>query len=837
MRDNREGDIFITEGTLNGIIKAFESKSWDRIAVQDLRRTGTRLRFAKRYSVAEISKIGRSFMASIARYYVNYVCKNDSEARWLHTTARDPFINNQNKKHISTLADRVDAISVLLDNNCVLNWKLFYGLIELTRSDKIRVKQTSIQFLYTTLMKILPSRKLKYIDQIEEDRLRFLGAHLSYLKGKGGSIDECDPFAKSMLLAVSFEDFLKGIYSTFIQILSDMMNSNLEFMQKDASNYCLQMLIQKPEQEVILLDMIISRLGHKNDKMSSYAFNLLDTLLQNHGQMKRVVVAKVGERIKKSISWMYKDMHHWPSKGKWFTRRKTVIFHHTFSLFHSFTYLYFAADELIHMLKGIHRGMHYISRLNYTRYCPCSLFKCFRNEYDVAYETFKCFVDSVHFFFAFHDIGSSKFSAPMYEYEECAKIVRCISIAIEKCLRYFKFLDSLGTKQALSSGKTGIFDDRRKELLDSLQDNVKSLYRAAHRPTSLSANISLLSLLSSIFPSEDRYYNLLYERILDIRMFDASNTLSLLLVVDKMMQQDSDVPRVCSFIKRLLQVAGTITSTNASLLIARICRKKMGDLPSIRKIIHDSPKEGEHYIHDKRNPTYSMADECHLWELYLNAASYNPILEHEFRNLDKDPVNALDQKGFSTEYNTFTLFQELSLFSGALQHGDYSYTQEKYWKNNKQAEPHHMSFKLYHKLKYECDPRLQQKKKLELPQDVADEISDGQDTDPGVEFNDVNDSEVDTEPSISEGDAEDISEEDTDEEISDDVTDDEISESVSGNEEIDDLDSEEDSDSNREKRNLSSTNDLELKKRKDIEKRLKRVTRGSFADASRLFFL
>ncbi|UKJ90789.2 hypothetical protein MACJ_001724 [Theileria orientalis] len=691
---------FISEETINKLLTVYTNNKWHSLPATlssnlPPAKRSTLLTGLSGLSVEKIGKIGRELMYSVSKKYVLLVCKTDFEQKWLHTTADDPFVPRVGRppkdrkapkplksSKTATFADRVDSIAVLIHNNCVFNWTMFNQLLSLAKSDKLRIKSKCTDLMYTSFMEVLPLRKLKYIDDQDVRVLEYLSTSLeSWVSvsgeeivasdsdsevnedekespnhktngvakrdpkeipsrdAKGWDILEFD--ALTLLLAVAFEDYLKGIYSSFIHELADMMNRGVDFLQKSSSNLVLQMLIQKPEQEDLLLDLIINRLTHKNNKMSSYVFKMLDTLLLNHPDMKTIVVKKILSQLDSLVvsieSLMnslivpndtdkssaigiadggsintYKLESQNKSRritfndskgnsrgigGQRLTRksaRKSLKIS-TRKMLNNM------CSELVPILKNIYRFVLYISKLQYSK-SDSELVCMVMNNIVRLLSLFTGRPPKVTNGFSTSGKGSSNynagsgsnnrpqianrtvFAAGLYRLDECNRVIKVLLLFANKLLNYYK--------------KLNLYEEKRNLLISNGID--KNLYHLSRETRSSSITILLLLLLHNIDPVNNSYVNVLYENVFNTKLYESSNILKFLNLLDQILDTNKDFTRI--LMRKLLQMG--LCNYNNSINCAIV------DL--ILKYINEG----------------------NLWELYLYNSTYNPHLIWSITNVN-----------------------------------------------------------------------------------------------------------------------------------------------------------------------------------------------------------
>ncbi|CDR96069.1 hypothetical protein, conserved [Babesia bigemina] len=512
----------VSSSALMSLLEVYDSSEWHEIASQDLPALPSKAKSAGTVDNAKLLRSGKELMAVLARAYSRHVCDTDTEKAWMRAVAKDPFIP-PDKKNTATLCDSLDAMAVLASESCALNYKFITLLLGMCQNTATRVMLCSMERMHALFMEVLPGRKLRYIDQLDASRQRYLQHHLlTWEKGGAATWDSLEPLARVVLHVLCFEDFLKGAYAAFIQLVTDQLDGGPPFVQRKMLHYVLEMLAKKPEQEGLLLDILVGRLFSNDLKLSAMASAKLTSLLECHGGMKDIVVRRVGSMLLGSIGKVHTTFasHNDAAATKKKKKRRSKAL----------------PSELIPILRSIHRGVLFLTEIHFTR-----------KDTKATSEALKCYMCVLSFIFKPSTGDKRSRLLPTYEYDEFSRIIRCISSGLERCISLVRHRE----------GSFDIFDYGSGEgdaSRESMEKSIASLFRAARKPISCSTNIGLLSLIAQIQRSEDRFYNLLYERILDIRMYAAVNRRALLTLAANCMSNDKDTCRVAAFVKRLLQV-------------------------------------------------------------------------------------------------------------------------------------------------------------------------------------------------------------------------------------------------------------------------------------------
>jgi ribosome biogenesis protein MAK21 len=66
---------------------------------------------------------------------------------------------------------------------------------------------------------------------------------------------------QQLILQAYYEHRLKELYSEYLSVLKGLASDDLEFYRKFALNYLQGLLEKKPEQEEMILDVLVNKLG------------------------------------------------------------------------------------------------------------------------------------------------------------------------------------------------------------------------------------------------------------------------------------------------------------------------------------------------------------------------------------------------------------------------------------------------------------------------------------------------------------------------------------------------------------------------------------------------
>jgi len=196
-----------------------------------------------------------------------------SDSKWLDTVLRS-----------GTTSDRVAAMTVLVQEAPLHNAASLTSLLALATKKGNRDARTmaceALRDLF--VQNLLPGRQLRFLREQPLSALPPLA----------------DAAARSRALRYwRFEDFLKGTYVEFLAVLERDLQDSVATFKLKAMHTAADLLTAKPEQEQLLLSLLVNKLGDADRKVCSRALHLLQQLVLAHGAMKQVVAQNVKASI------------------------------------------------------------------------------------------------------------------------------------------------------------------------------------------------------------------------------------------------------------------------------------------------------------------------------------------------------------------------------------------------------------------------------------------------------------------------------------------------------------------------------------------------------------
>ncbi|XP_064621873.1 CCAAT/enhancer-binding protein zeta-like [Lineus longissimus] len=221
------------------------------------------------------------------RHYASRLLEDDTK---LYKNKKDSSKSSDvawMKKVISsgTLSDKVAGLTVLIQDDLVHNLSCLDTLINMVTTKGKRECLLALDTLKELFLSdLLPdNRKLKTFEQHP------LSAVDELASGNKDSRDK-------RLLMWYVEDQLKEAYAKFVKALEGISHDTLPASKKKAMNVIFELLISKPEQEKVLLMMLINKLGDPDYKIASKGAHFLTQLVEKHPNMKHVLTLEI-ERL------------------------------------------------------------------------------------------------------------------------------------------------------------------------------------------------------------------------------------------------------------------------------------------------------------------------------------------------------------------------------------------------------------------------------------------------------------------------------------------------------------------------------------------------------------
>lgn len=492
-----------------------------------------------------------------------------------------------------TLSDKISALTLAVQESPLHNMRALETLIGLarkrSRSQAVDVLR-ALKDLFAQGSLLPESRKL-YAFTAQPSL-----PHL-FTKARPWKTGDKLPrgLGESHLVTWAFESWLKEQYFEVLKILEVWCNDEIEYSKGRAVSYVFELLKERPEQESNLLRLLVNKLGDPVKKIASQASYLLMQLLIAHPAMKGVVVSAVETDF---IFRPGQSMH-----GKYYavvTLNQTALSSQEEEV----------AVKLLDIYFGLFTGL-------------------LKPEIEPAKETEKD--DNEPSPRGRRRNRNKKPEEPgQSQTEELRE--KLISAILTGVNRAYPYAGTDGT---------------------SFSDHLETLFKITHSSnfnTGIQAMLLIQQLSHSHRASNDRFYRVLYESMLDPRLIIASKQQMYLNLLHRALKADLNVKRVKAFVKRLIQILSLHEPSficGAFFLIQDLEKT----FPSIAGLVdqpedhdddeevfrdvdedatEDAPNEtltpggGSVYDGHKRAPEHANADNSCAWELLPFLAHFHP---------------------------------------------------------------------------------------------------------------------------------------------------------------------------------------------------------------------
>eukprot|EP01039_Chlorochromonas_danica_P000178 gene178-187_t len=197
---------------------------------------------------------------------------NNSDEKWLESVIK-----------AGTWSDKIAAMALKIQESP------FHHLEALDLLLGIAIKKD----LRTAGMAVEALKDLFLNNLLPDDRPLMTLAHFPVLH------PDCTP--KYALLAW-FENELKIRYGQLIEVVQKALQANLVYFRKQGLATTYDLLAGKPEQEKLLLEILVNKLGDPEGTVMSKASEILRQLVSKHPAMKIVLICEVRHFIQRALS-------------------------------------------------------------------------------------------------------------------------------------------------------------------------------------------------------------------------------------------------------------------------------------------------------------------------------------------------------------------------------------------------------------------------------------------------------------------------------------------------------------------------------------------------------
>ncbi|CAD5232531.1 unnamed protein product [Bursaphelenchus xylophilus] len=198
-------------------------------------------------------------------------------------TSEDMFLDKIVEQ--GTMSDKLSAIQLKIVQDPVHSIKHLETLVNFFTKKQTRSLVAVMKSFREIFIKNLlpPDRKLVPLDRRPLDLVEELS---------GGNVD----LANKRLILWQFESELKRLYADVVNGAQALTSSQIEGVAEKAVIIIADLLTERPEQEDVLLNILIEKIGHPKKKVAVTATEQIHKLSEKHGNMRLILIGQL-ERL------------------------------------------------------------------------------------------------------------------------------------------------------------------------------------------------------------------------------------------------------------------------------------------------------------------------------------------------------------------------------------------------------------------------------------------------------------------------------------------------------------------------------------------------------------
>lgn len=485
--------------------------------------------------------------------------------------------------HSGTLSDKIGALTLAVQEAPLHNFKSFESLISLaTKRSRAQAVESlgALKDLFTANGILPNNRKLRLF------RSQPLLQQLDLRLDKWDDTQALPtPLKPIQLVLWTFEDWLKKAYFKVIQLLEVWSNDQILFARTKAVDFIFALLNARPEQEEVLVRLLINKLGDNDKKVASKAsYNILQ-LESAHPLMVKTIIGFLESEA------LFRPHQKLPTKYyAIITLNQTVLTSANQDVVQKLLDIYFAIFlEFVHALQ--HESKQEQIRTRQLSREPKKL-------------------------------GKRAIKA----HKEHVQLSANTKEMIEK---------------ALSATLTGInravpFSRDKSEFLEKQIDALFKVTHSANLSTSIQALMLIQQIRQGLGQSDQRFQRSLYSALLDPRLLLSSKQTQFLNLLFKALREENVPQRLHAYAKRCLQTAALHDPAYACGLIYLLMEtfdgkkrtfdpitpKAHGDATAFQEDLSGDADDG--YNGRKRDPLFANALKEAMWETTILEQHYHP---------------------------------------------------------------------------------------------------------------------------------------------------------------------------------------------------------------------
>ncbi|KAG9032597.1 hypothetical protein FRB95_001183 [Tulasnella sp. JGI-2019a] len=460
------------------------------------------------------------------------------------------------------------------------------------------------------------------------------------------------------LILWAFEDWLKKYFFSLLQILESFTANTLPYVRTQALNLIYILLRDRPEQEQNLLKLLANKLGDTDKSVSAKVSYFLLQLLQQHPQMKVVVVREVSALILRPTA---------ASSGASSSSSSS-----TTATLHARYYGILTFNQIV--LTPQEKDVAQLLTTLYFELFVMILGSPIEVEAEEA--------DDEGGENKNGDVGKSSTGDKKKKSDRRAPLPRDRRKLKERAERDVNKGGNTGPiEMTVGDAGFGEVEDGHSKMIAGIltglnralpfarmeetifEQHVDTLFRITHSATfnvSIQALVLILQVSASRQSISDRFYRTLYESLLDPRLVMSSKQAMYLNLLFKAAKLDTNHGRLCAFVKRFLQALGM--HQPSFICGALFLLGELFDLrPELRKMARPEGDANQHanessvshpgaaYDPRKRDPQFANASNAPLWEIVPLLHHFHPsVALHARQILDGEKVTTTADLSLNT---------------------------------------------------------------------------------------------------------------------------------------------------------------------------------------------